>query len=119
MKRPLTLALALALLVSFAHAHGGMEHVMGTVADIGATFITVNTTDGKTQTVLVTADTTFAKNNTAVALGDIKVGDAVVIHATRKYNTLTAATVKVGASHGQTAVGSSKADSSTASQSSK
>ncbi len=103
MRQLLTLALTLALMSSFAYAHGGMEHVMGTVAGINATSITVTTTDGKSQTVLLTADTTYARNNTAITLGDIKVGDAVVIHATRKNNALTAATVKIGASRGQTA----------------
>lgn len=107
MKRLQTLALTLALVwtlaTSFAYAHGGMEHVMGTVASIDATSITVTTTDGKSQKVLLTVETKYARENTAIALSDVKVGDAVVIHATRKDNALTAATVKVGAGHGQTA----------------
>jgi hypothetical protein len=61
----------------------------------------VTTTDGKSQTVLLTTDTKYARENTAIALSDIKVGDAVVIHATKKNNALTAATVKIGAGHGQ------------------
>jgi len=101
MKQLHTLALAMALMVSFAYAHGGMEHVMGTVADISATSITVITTDGKTHIVLLTAETRYAKESTAITVSDIKVGDAVVIHATRKNDELTAAEVKVGpaASH--------------------
>jgi Cu/Ag efflux protein CusF len=107
MKRMLTLAptlaLTLTLTFSLAYAHGGMEHVMGTIAGISATSITVTTTDGKSQTVLLAPETKYARNDTAIALSDIRVGDAVVIHATRKNNALTAATVKVGASHGQAA----------------
>lgn len=104
MKRLLRLALTLVLtltLTIFAYAHGGMEHVMGTVAAISATSITVTTTDGKSQTVLITAETTYAKDDTAIALSDIKVGDAIVIHAAIRNNALTAATVKIGASRGQ------------------
>ncbi len=116
MKTLLTLALTLSVMVSLAYAHGGMEHVMGTVTGVNATSITVTTTDGKSQPVFVNADTTYAKNNTAIALKDIKVGDPVVIHATRKNNELTAATVTVGASHKQAASGGTKAENSTASQ---
>jgi Cu/Ag efflux protein CusF len=116
MRRLLTLALALGLMVSMAYAHGGMEHVMGTIASISATSITVTTTEGKSQTVLLTAETKYAKNNTAITVKDIKAGDSVVIHATRKNNELTAATVKVGVRHMQGDMGSMKMDSSTASQ---
>jgi hypothetical protein len=116
MKRLLTLALTLALTAALAHAHGGMEHVMGTVAAVSATSITVTTSDGKSQTVLLTPDTKYAKKDTAITVGDIKVGDAVVIHATMKNNALTAATVKVGAAHSQAASAGAKAESSTASQ---
>jgi hypothetical protein len=108
MKILLTLALTLILMTGFVYAHGGMEHVMGTIASISATSITVATTDGKSQTVLLTADTKYAKNDTAIPVSEIKVGDSVVIHATRKANELTAATVKVGASRRQ-AMGNSTA----------
>ncbi len=105
MRALLALALTVGLMVSLAYAHGGMEHVMGTVAGVGANSITVTTTDGKSQTVLLTSETKYAKNDTAITVKDVKVGDPVVIHATRKNNELTAATVKVGASHKQAAVG--------------
>lgn len=116
MKALLTLALSLGLLVSFADAHGGMEHVMGAIAGISATSITVTTTDGRAQTVLLTAETKYARNDTAILLGDLKVGDAVVIHATRKNDPLTAVTVKVGASRGHAEMGGMKMDRGTPSQ---
>jgi Cu/Ag efflux protein CusF len=94
MKRLLTLVMTLGLALSFAYAHNGMEHVMGTIAGITGSSITVTTADGKSQTVLLNADTKYAKNDSAISLKDIKVGDHVVIHATRKNNVLTAATVK-------------------------
>jgi hypothetical protein len=96
MKKLLATLFALVLMVSSAFAHNGMEHVMGTVASITDNSITVTTTDGKTQTVTTTADTKYSKMNAAIALKDIKVGDHVVIHATKKNDKLIAATVQVG-----------------------
>jgi hypothetical protein len=96
MKKVLATLFTLVLMVSSAYAHNGMEHVMGTFASITDNSITVTTTDGKTQTVTATADTKYSKMNAAIALKDIKVGDHVVIHATKKNDKLIAATVQVG-----------------------
>lgn len=96
MKRLLAVLLTVGLISTAAVAHNGMEHVMGTVASVSDTSITVTATDGKSQTVAVTANTKYAKGSTTIILKDIKVGDHVVIHATEKNEKLTAATVKVG-----------------------
>ena len=96
MKKVLATLFLLVLMVSSAYAHNGMEHVMGTVASITDNSIMVTTTNGKTQTVTTTADTKYSKMDTAIALKDIKVGDHVVIHATKKDGKLIAATVQVG-----------------------
>jgi Domain of unknown function (DUF5666) len=96
MKKLIATFFTLVLVVSSAYAHNGMEHVMGTVASITDNSITVTTTDGKTQTVTTTADTKYSKMNAAIALKDVKVGDHVVIHATKKDNKPIAATVQVG-----------------------
>src|SRR5260370_30609247 len=96
MKKVLATIFTLVLMVSSAYAHNGMEHVMGTVASITDSSITVTTTDGKTQTVTPTADTKNSKMDAAIALKDIKAGDHVVSHTTKKDNKLIAATVKVG-----------------------
>jgi Cu/Ag efflux protein CusF len=96
MKRLFALILTLSLIGSVAYAHNGMEHVMGTVSAITDTSVTVTTTDGKLQTVAITPDTKYSKMDTSITLKDIKVGDHVVIHASKKNNQLTAATVKVG-----------------------
>jgi hypothetical protein len=96
MKKVLATLFTLVLMVSSAYAHNGMEHVMGTVASVTDNVITVTTTDGKTQTVSATADTKYSKMNAAIALKDIKIGDHVVIHATKKDGKLIAATVQVG-----------------------
>jgi hypothetical protein len=96
MKILLAALFTLVLMVSSAHAHNGMEHVMGTVASITDNSITVTTTDGKSQNVTTTADTKYTKMDAAIALKDIKVGDHVVIHASKKNDKLIAATVQVG-----------------------
>ena len=96
MKKLLATFFTLVLMVSSAYAHNGMEHVMGTVASITDNSITVTTTDGKTQTVTTTADTRYSKVDAVIALKDIKVGDHVVIHATKKNDKLIATTVQVG-----------------------
>jgi hypothetical protein len=95
MKKVLATLFTLVLMVSSAYAHNGMEHIMGTVASITDTSITVTTTDGMTRTVTATSDTKYSKMDAVIALKDIKVGDHVVIHATKKENKLLAATVQV------------------------
>jgi ribosomal protein S17 len=96
MKKVFATLFTLVLMVSSAYAHNGMEHVMGTVASVTDNSITVTTTEGKAQIVTTTADTKYSKMNASIALKDIKVGDHVVIHATKKENKLIAATVQVG-----------------------
>ena len=96
MKKLIATFFTIVLMVSSAYAHNGMEHVMETVASITDSSITVTTTDGKTQTVTATADTKYSKMGAAIALKDIKVGDHVVIHASKKNDKLIAATVQVG-----------------------
>jgi opacity protein-like surface antigen len=96
MKKLIAILFTLVLMLSGAYAHNGMEHVMGTVASISNNAITVTTADGKTQTVTTTADTKYMKMDAAIGLKDIKVGDRVVIHASKKDNTLIAAMVQVG-----------------------
>ena len=62
-------------------AHGGMEHVMGTVAAVSDNSITVNTVQHKQVTVLLDPSTKFTHNDAQVSLKDLKLGDRVVIHA--------------------------------------
>ena len=96
MKRVLVLLLTLGVVVGAANAHNGMQHIMGAVTALTGTTITVKATDGKTQTIAITSDTKYSKAQAAVTLKDIRVGDHVVIHATKKGDQLTAAEVKVG-----------------------
>src|SRR6266702_3418031 len=96
MKKLIATFFTFVLMVGSAYAHNGMEHVMGTVASMTDSSITVTTIDGKTQTAVTTADTKYSKMDAGIALKDIKVGDHVVINATKKDGKLIAATVQVG-----------------------
>jgi Domain of unknown function (DUF5666) len=98
MKRLLIALVAIAFISAVAYAHNGMEHVMGTVTAITNTSIEVNTTAGKSQTVALADTTRYSKMDQTIKIKDIKVGDHVVIHATRKGTILTAATVEIGTS---------------------
>lgn len=101
MKRSSIAMLLLTLgLAGAAYAHNGMQHVMGTVAVITDTRVTVKATDGTTQTVVLTAETKYSKGDAAVTLKEIKVGDHIVVHAAKKNGQLMAAEVKVGATKG-------------------
>jgi hypothetical protein len=90
--------LFLALMQVLALAHGGLEHVRGTVAKVSDQSVTITTTTGKTVEVLLDAQTTYSHADKPIQKSDLKVGDRVVIHAAEKGTTLTAHTVEVGLS---------------------
>lgn len=92
------LLFAMALTPTIALAHGGLEHVRGTVAKVSDQSVTVTTAAGKTVEVLLDAGTTYARADKPIQKSDLKVGDRVVIHAAEKGTTLTAHTVEVGVS---------------------
>lgn len=100
--RAKVIAAAIALFAIFAavqvaSAHGGFEHVRGTVTKVSADSITVKTTDGKMVDVALNEKTTYARGTAAVKVDDIKVGDRIVIDATKHDNKFVAAEVKLGA----------------------
>jgi hypothetical protein len=88
---------ALALLPVIVSAHGGEEHVIGTVTSVSDTSVTVKTTAGKSVTVGFDAKTTFAHANQPMPKADIKIGDRIVIHAVEVNEKLVAHTVEIGA----------------------
>jgi hypothetical protein len=87
---------SLALLPTIATAHGGEQHVTGTVTKISDTSVTVKTTAGKTVEVGFDAKTTYARAKQSIQKTDIKVGDRVVIHAMEMNEKLVAHTVEIG-----------------------
>jgi hypothetical protein len=79
--RPVVMVLALVLGATFALAHKGVEHVMGTVSAITQTSITVTTVKQTSVTVLLDASSKFSHNNAEASRKDLKVGDRVVVNA--------------------------------------
>ena len=84
------------LLPTIATAHGGEEHVTGTVTAISDTSVTVKTTGGKTVEVGFDAKTTYAREKRPIQKTDIKAGDRIVIHAAEINQKLVAHTVEIG-----------------------
>ena len=90
--------LFLALLPPTASAHGGEQHVIGTVTKISDTSVTVKTTTGKTVEVGFDAKmTTYERAKQPIQKTDIKVGDKIVIHAMEVNEKLVAHSVEIGA----------------------
>ena len=88
---------SLALLPTIAIAHGGEEHVTGTVTKISDTSVTVKTTAGKTVEIGFDAKmTTYERAKQPIQKTDIKVGDRVVIHAMEVNEKMVAHSVEVG-----------------------
>ena len=89
---------SLALLPTIATAHGGEEHVTGTVTKISDISVTVKTTAGKTVEVGFDAKmTTYERSKQPIQKTDIKVGDKIVIHAMEVKEKLVAHSVELGA----------------------
>jgi len=84
------------LLTTIATAHGGEEHVVGTVTKVTDTAVTVTTTAGKTVEVGFDAKTTYQRAKQPIQKSNIKVGDRIVIHATEVKEKLVARTVEIG-----------------------
>ena len=84
------------LLGTLTFAHGGMEHVLGTVTAVTDHSLSVKTREGVTKTVEFDSETMFVKNNAAATIKDVQVGSRVVIHAHNHDSSLHAAEVKIG-----------------------
>lgn len=98
MKRSMTAALAAFFLSvsGAALAHGGMEHIMGTVKAVSAASMTV-TTKSKDVEVQLDATTRFEG---AASAAELKPGQRVVVHARKAGEGLHAEMVKSQAAHG-------------------
>ena len=100
MKRSLSslaLALALALASAPAFAHGGHEHVMGTVKTVDAPGgkLEVSTTDGKVVAVVLNDKTKCMRGTTVVETKDLAVGERVVVDAAKENGQLVAKEIKL------------------------
>ncbi len=98
--RTLGLAAMLALmLVPLASAHAGHDHkIMGTVSAITDARLDVKTTTGKMTSITLTDKTQVIRGTMAMTIGDVKVGDRVVVMASAEgKGSLTAKQVRLGA----------------------
>lgn len=96
--RILVLLACLSLAAAGLWAHGGEEHVIGTVTQVSANSIVVKTAAKAPVTVAVAPATKFIKSKAAAKVTDLNVGDRVVIHAIEgEDEKLTADTVEFGA----------------------
>ena len=102
MKRIRRTLLGLAALATFAAlpgaalAHGGVEHLMGTVKSADDKSITVQTKNGKEVRAAIDASTKFEKAGAAATAKDVTVGERVVVHAKKSGDAMTAVMVKIG-----------------------
>jgi hypothetical protein len=97
----LSLALAVALAVSLpgaALAHGGHDHVMGTVkaVDLKARTVEVETKDGKRLTVQIDDKTKYLRDQAAAKETDLVAGVRVVIDASTVDGKQLAKEIKLG-----------------------
>ena len=84
------------LLSAQSFAHGGMDHVMGTITGMTDHSLSVKASDGTVTEVEIDGETKFVKGDSAATLKDVQVGSRVVIHAQKHDNSLHAAEVKIG-----------------------
>ena len=98
MKWSAVLLAAFMFVTGFALAHQGMHHVMGAVTQITENTISVETTAKTSVAVGFGPGTKFIKNDAAVTIKELKVGDRVVIHARGTDKALQAETVQIGVS---------------------
>jgi hypothetical protein len=90
----LVLALGLVLGVP-AFAHGNNVHVRGVVTQISAQSITVQLANKTSKTLALNVRTTFERAGRPAVMGDLKVGDRVVVDVPK--NTNEALEVQIGA----------------------
>jgi hypothetical protein len=82
-------------MAGLAVAHGGFEHVMGTVAKLDAQVLTVKTAKGNVD-VKLDAKTQITKGDKKAALSDLTVGLRVVVDLPENVKAPVAHSVKIG-----------------------
>lgn len=75
-------------------AHGNNVHIRGVVTQVSAQSITVQQANNTTKTLTINAKTTFERGGKPAAMGDLKVGDRVVIDVPK--NSSEALEVQIG-----------------------
>jgi len=94
-----TKLLSIALLIApgtAAWAHGGFDHVIGTVAAVSGNILTVKTTKGNVD-VKLDNKTEFSKGDAKAQASDLKPGIRVIVDIPEGSKEKIAHSVKVGA----------------------
>jgi hypothetical protein len=91
----LALALILALVAAPLFAHGGFDHVMGTVVKVTGQVVTVKTTKGNVD-VKLDDKTEYTNNGQPGKILDLKAGARVVIDIPEGSKDKIAHSVKIG-----------------------
>jgi hypothetical protein len=92
----ITSALSLGFLLAVqVFAHGGFEHVQGTVVKVDNNVMTVKTTKGDVA-VKLNAKTEITKEDHAANAVDLKAGVRVVVDVPEDDKSMTAHSVKIG-----------------------
>jgi len=93
--RATCLAIILALIATVAFAHGGFDHVIGTVVKIQGDTVTVRTAKGDVD-VKLTPKTEITKAGHKAEMSDLAPGTRVVIDIPEGSKDRTAHSIKVG-----------------------
>lgn len=91
----LCLAVVLAMLAAPVFAHEGFDHVMGTVAKVSGSVLTVKTSKGNVD-VKLDDKTEFTNNGQKAQLVDLKPGMRVVVDVPEGSKDKLAHSVKIG-----------------------
>jgi hypothetical protein len=92
------LTLAALSFAATAKAHEGHQHdAMGTVKAVEAAELDLETTEGKLESFVLTAETTYERGDAAATHHDVAVGDRAVVTYEKKDGKSVALEVKLGA----------------------
>lgn len=94
MRLALFALLALVLLPATLPAHEGSLHVMGTVTEVAADHVVVQTLDAKSVTIKTTAHTSYRTTKASSNRDALKVGHRVVAEVTKDATGLTASELR-------------------------
>lgn len=83
-----------ALFPAILWAHGSGTHVMGTVTEIAADHVVVQTPEDKTVTIHTTAKTAYRTTKEASTRAALQVGQRIVAEATKDADGLTASEIR-------------------------
>jgi hypothetical protein len=95
-RRALLAALAVLAVPVTLRAHGGHDHVMGTVTAVSAETLEVEDKAGKRVVVHLTAQTKYLRGKEAAAAADVKEGPRVVVDTRKDGARTVAVEVKLG-----------------------